>query len=277
MRHIYDAKARNKDVQRQAVDLLNKKHILHILDVGAGLGANVRYYAPLFPCHQDWTLVEQDKHLAQEALTELCGWAEGNGWMISRAAKRIRLVKADQMIIVRVIITSFLTQPFPTELGRLDLVTANAVFDLISETQFLGFARQLAGLRVPLLATLNYTGMSIIPTEEDDLMSISLFEKHMTRRQGFGRAMGSGCAPKMISILEDLGYTVVTGQSLWQMTNHDSRMLRFLLRFIEKAVPEVLSTQAKRKRFEIWISNKRKQETKGNLTLTIHHIDLLAS
>ena len=78
---------------------------------------------------------------------------------------------------------------------------------------------EVHSFRVAILATMNYRSMRFHPQEEEDLEYVGLYERHMRRRQDFGFAMGPGCSDIMITGLEETGYEVRSGKSIWIITS----------------------------------------------------------
>jgi len=275
-RYRFDAAARCRRLQTLVVEHFVGADHLRILDVGAGLGANTQYYANILPGDQAWTLVEQDTVLAAHCVPSLAAWAVASGWESAHSAAGLTVHLPGKRVEVRVRCASLLQVERMVAQERYDLVTANAVFDLCSYEQFCAFAAPLARWRLPLLATLNYRAMAFTPQEAHNAAYIRLYERHMTRPQTFGVAMGPGCAERMQAVLAHLGYTVAQGCSVWSVTHADKAMLRFMLHFMRTAMTDMVRTPAAVARLHQWLAAQHQRVGQGLLSLRVAHVDLLA-
>lgn len=276
-RYRFDAAARCRRVQAAAVAHLTGRLRLRVLDLGAGLGANTRYYATALPCDQEWTLLEHDPTLAEQCQTALTVWAEEQGWHARRtAAHSLRIDGGDKCLEIRVVHGTVQHMGRAVSLDGVDVVTANALFDLFSVAQFRALTAQLALRRIPLLTTLNYTAMAFAPPVAEDEYFLRLYEQHMTREQAWGQAMGPQCADCMRTVLASLGYTVRHGTSVWTVAETDQAMLRAMLGFMQAAIPSVVSSAEALHAFHAWLAAKNHLIAQRRLRLRVHHVDLFA-
>jgi hypothetical protein len=275
-RYRFDAAARCRRLQRLVVNSVAGADPLHIVDVGAGLGANTRYYAHVWPGDQVWTLVEQDPVLATRCLPTLAAWAAAQGREAARSATGLTVHLPGKRVEVRVHCTSLLAMERMLAQEHCDIVTANAVFDLCSPEQFAAFVAPLARRQLPLFTTLNYRAMAFTPPAAHDAAYIRLYERHMMRPQPFGGAMGPRCAERMQAVLTHLGYTVTQGCSVWSVTPADKAMLRGLLHFMQTALTEMVRAPAAVARLHQWLAAKQQRVEQGGLRLRVAHADLFA-
>lgn len=276
-RYRFDAAARSKKLEVGVVDQFRGRSPMRILDVGAGLGANTRYYANLLHGDQEWTLVEQDTSLAGCCVSDLSGWAESNAWDYGIVPEGLEIRQRHKRIAICVVATSMFNLEGFVDLSFVDLAMANAVFDLLSEEQFLSLMGLLTSYRLPILATINYRSMHFQPQEEDDFEYIGLYERHMRRHQDFGFAMGPNCSDIMIAWLQDRGYEVRSGESIWIVTSADRRMMGYMLTFMQSAISGLLATSAELAELEKWVSNKLKRADRGQVALHVEHTDVYGS
>ena len=72
LREPFDATARDRAL---AGSMALTQKPCHVLDLGAGTGANVRYLAPLLGGEQIWTLIDHDAGLLERVPEILRKWA----------------------------------------------------------------------------------------------------------------------------------------------------------------------------------------------------------
>ncbi|MEL6594053.1 MAG: class I SAM-dependent methyltransferase, partial [Bacteroidota bacterium] len=198
-RFPFDAEGRHPVLESQMITYLQGISKPHILDVGAGYGANYRYFAPKLSGQEQWSLLEHDPIL-------------------------IEAMRQDLPDSIQYLQHSLLDIPGAIDPDDLDLVMANAVFDLFSRDQFYGFAERLAAANTPLYLSLNYTGMGFVPENKYDEEMIAHYEAHMQRPQDFGTAMGADGPRQMKEILTELDYQVQMAPSYWHIGAENERM-----------------------------------------------------
>jgi hypothetical protein len=275
-RYRLDAEARNKRVEHAVLEAFQRFPTLCVLDVGSGLGANARYYSRLFSSNQEWILVEKSKILSLRAISSLRFWAEANEWMTEELSEGLQIWLPEKEVRIKSINASFFHLSEIVDLSRINLVTANAVMDLISEDQFVTFAENLISYRIPLLATMNYESMYFEPEEEEDVEFIALYERHMKRSQEFGSALGPDSTRQIIDFSVKRGFPVIHGQSTWKIEYGDLKMMRFLFRFIHQALSENIRSKGERIRMEAWFRRKWQQVKSHKLKMVVEHSDIFA-
>lgn len=261
-----------------------------IIDVGAGLGANVRHIAPTLDGPQRWWLLDNDPALLARAPGALTAWASEAGWDAEPSADGVILTRDQPPGELQVTMArgSLMTLAQHAPLETTGLVTANAVFDLLSEAQFADFVAQLRPSRTALWATLNVTGMALSDADEpapegaspdeSDRWVVERYSAHMRRpRAGGDRAMGDHCELTMTRTLRAAGYQVAVRPSPWHIGPEasDTAMMTFMLNFIAGAVPQVCAAE-ERPRFERWLERRRRDAARHKLKLRVDHVDILA-
>lgn len=242
LRKEFDNQARNKCIEKCA--LQHFTHPIHIMDIGTGTGNNVFYYKDRFP-QSSWTLVDSDPQLLD----------------VCRASLHENIQKIQQCSILEL-----------NTFTGIDLITANAIFDLFSPTQFTDFAKKISG--VSLLATLNYQSMNFAPQTSQDMEYIEMYNKHMKRQQHFGYAMGNECTQKITDVfLNELCYNVHLGKSDWIIDSSHPEMAKHILQFMFHALSEMTSDTAT---LQNWVKDKQEMFRQKSLTLRISHSDLFA-
>lgn len=185
-----------------------------VLDLGCGAGSNLRGTYQHLPQHQDWTLVDYDPALLVAARAELSQWADsatpdGDTLLLRKGAAELRVqsVQADLTTDLESVLA---IQP--------DLVTAAALFDLVSESWLASFTEALSAARLPLYTVLTYDGVQQWqPAHSLDDTVVAGFNAHQRTDKGFGAAAGPRAINVLTSSLRTAGYAITTGASPWQL------------------------------------------------------------
>ena len=215
LREPVDHRSRNKRVADAVRAYFSGRSELAVVDLGAGTGSNLRATAPLLPPAQHWTVIDHDAALLEEI--------EPTSSTIGINREQIDLA-AD------------LAQAFCLS-APCALVTASALFDLVSAPwleQFVGF---VASRRLPLYVSLIYTGVERwLPLHGLDPDVLAAFLRDQRRDKGFGPALGPDAWNWLVTLLEARGYQIVMGPSDWQLTTADGQLIRALAHSIADAV-----------------------------------------
>ncbi|MBR8838400.1 MAG: hypothetical protein DSM106950_31455 [Stigonema ocellatum SAG 48.90 = DSM 106950] len=273
LRIPYDAKGRNSIVEASCQEYLKQRKQLKIVDLGAGTGANCRYYLSKISQNQEWFLVEQNQELLEIAFDRLMVWAEENRYDSQLQNSILVLNNQVYKITIHRIIGSILDLENLIDLNTFDLAVANAVFDLFSENQFQTLLKCLKKYQLPLLSTLNYTGTNFIPQTEEDSNFIKYYDQHMQRLQDFGRGMGLDCGSSMWEAMKGIGMKVLQGESPWEISSDDPVFLQLLLGFMEESIPEILSEATLRDQLNTWLLKKQHMISQNQLSCNIAHQD----
>jgi SAM-dependent methyltransferase len=112
------------------------------------------------------------------------------------------------------------------DLGDLDaapldgatLVTASALFDLVSRAWAERLADRLARRGLGLYAALSYDGeMTWSPRREGDAEAAAAFNAHQRSDKGFGPAMGPEAGPLLAQMFRERGYEASLAPSPWRL------------------------------------------------------------
>ncbi len=276
LRIPYDSKARNLNVEASCQQYLKNHKRLKIVDLGAGTGANCRYYLSKISQEQEWFLVEHNPELLEIAFSRLESWALKNGY--KSKSQNLRLVLENQVhkVTIHGTVGSILELDKLIDLETLDLAVANAVFDLFSEEQFQTVLECLKNYQLSFLTTINYTGMSFIPQTDEDLCFISYYHQHMQRHQHFGRGMGPNCGSKMWEAMKRLGMKRLKGESMWKISSSDPVFINLLLGFMEESIPEILEEANLQHQLHSWLAKKQQMITQNYLNCYVAHQDFFA-
>ncbi len=193
---------------------------LRVVDLGCGTGSNLRGTSPLFDCPQQWTLVDHDPVLLAVARSRL--------GEIGRSSVDVSFREAD-----------ISTAALADLLEGADLVTAAALFDLMSVATIDALAGVVARRRQALFTVLTYDGnASWLPEHPADSAMRAAFNTHQRRDKGFGPAAGPGATDALASAFIKHGYSVQRGSSPWVLDSRFERLRRELDRGFAAAVLE---------------------------------------
>lgn len=148
------------------------------------------------------------------------------------------------------------------------LVTASALFDLVSADWLDRLVARVVALRLPVYAALNYDGlMTWAPDLPQDAAVVAAFNRHQGGDKGFGPALGPGAVAHLAGRLRAAGYVVTEADSPWQLGPEQAALQVELLAGIAQAAGEAGFAGAERWR-EVRVAMKAE--------CRIGHRDLLA-
>jgi hypothetical protein len=247
LREPVDHASRSASVQAAMLDYLRQRHGadlpgLRLLDLGSGSGSNMRALVPLFGDKQEWTLVDHDQALLDASRQLTAQWADE---ILSEQSDGLQVRKAYKTVLIRWLradlnkdIERVLLEPKP------DMVTAAALFDLISPAWI---ARFCGALKTPFYTVLTYDGRSAwLPTHEADEDLLTAFHAHQMTDKGFGAAAGPQAAAVLAQCLQTEQFTVVRGDSAWQLRSQHRALLDLLHQGMVEAVAQTGRVSAAR-------------------------------
>lgn len=225
LRESADHRARNKDVLDACAAHLATRDPVRVVDLGCGLGSNLRALAPHLPPRQSWRLADHDPVLLAAARERLIRWADkiddsnGDAVRLGRGALTIdvEFVQID------------LARSFDHVLRDADLVTAAALFDLVSPSWMQRFVAQVAQRRASFYTVLTYDGEETwSPPDPRDADMLVAFHAHQARDKGFGPAAGPRATALLARLFEEQGYGLASGKSPWRLTQADRPLIATL-------------------------------------------------
>lgn len=273
-RFRFDSQARNKNVEQICINYFQDDPVLNIVDIGSGTGSNGLYLMERFPQNQHWTFVELNPALANASIENIYSFAQEKAYEIEIGKEHLLLQKGQQKIQIRIITESFLEIENHVDLKQTDLLTANAVFDLLTESMLLTLLQKLWHNRVALLSTINYDGMAFWPASKADQIYIQLYEAHMQRPQAFGQALGPETMPCLIKICEAHKKLFTAGESNWQIAEIDITMHQLLLDYLKEGILEVIETDQSKKDFLLWFQIRQNLARRHALQQMVFHQDI---
>ena len=267
LREPADHCARNRELLGVLQSAFAGREAVTVVDLGCGAGSNLRATAPhLPPPRQQWRLVDHDPALLAAARQRLTAWAD----VAEAGSDDLRLLKTGRELTV-----SFrqvdLAADFEAALGsNPDLVTAAALFDLVSAPWIERFARAVASRRAAFYTALTYDGLETWnPLHAADADMLAAFHAHQARDKGFGASAGPGSTAALAKAFVALGYEVRTGASPWRLGAGEGALVRELARGAAEAVRE--TGQVPEEHIAAWLEARL-----SGAACTIGHTDLLA-
>jgi SAM-dependent methyltransferase len=215
LREPADHAARSPHVLAAVVNAFTGAGHMSIVDLGCGTGSNLRGTALALPAlHQSWTLVDHDPALLEAARAALLAWAdEGN-----ERGEELHLRKGDREILVDTRVADLASDLDRVLDWQPDLITAAALFDLVSADWIARFAASCARRRLSFYTVLTYDGREIWePAHPLDAAVNAAFHADQTRDKGFGPAAGPGAARALREAFAAQGYRLTTGDSPWRL------------------------------------------------------------
>ncbi len=216
LREPADIKARNQPLALKALEWLERIPGAIVVDLGSGTGSTLRAIASLGSDNDKlWRLVDHDGDLLDEA--------------VRRHAKDFQVEdhQSDLAIIEEL--------PF----GGARLVTASALFDLVSADFVNKLAQRLTEKKIGVYAALNYDGAtSWNPPHSSDADILAAFNQDQRRDKGLGPALGPDAATYLQTVFAQAGYQIFIESSPWLLTKNDAELVKELINGIASAVSE---------------------------------------
>jgi len=265
LREPADHRARNAALRESVCGTFSGREHVTIVDLACGTGSNLRGLAPYLPQSQHWRLVDHNARLLSAARRTLYAWADGvvqeDPLILRKGARRLEVAFDERDLAA--FDSAALVQ-------GADLVTTAAFFDLASKEWILRFCGKLAERRLPLYATLTYSGEEKwSPPHAADAAMLNAFRRHQMRDKGFGPAAGPHAVAILQQALEAHGYATATAASPWRLKVSDQELTQALADGSARAVEETTLVDAST--IECWRQARRK--TTG---CVIGHVDLFA-
>jgi SAM-dependent methyltransferase len=253
LREPADHRARAGALVRLLSDYFSSLPLLHILDLGAGTGSNLRFLAPRLSQPQRWTLIDHDPGLLERVRPPA-----------DRPDVQWRSLCADLSLW-----RDCVSLPAP------DLVTASALIDLVSQNWAESLAEGCRALGAAVYIALSYDG-EVRWSQPDplDAQVRTAVNAHQERDKGLGSALGPRATSVLASQLRDRGYRVRTDASPWNL-GADSAALAGLLvtGWVDAACEQDPGSCAL---YQMWGERRQADLAAGRTRVHVGHWDLLA-
>ena len=274
LREPFDAAARSATLVAEL-----KRHVaagtshapLHIVDLGAGAGSNLRYLAPLLGGAQRWRLVDHDPLLLDAALARTHAWSAARGADVLRNGSRLEIRAAGFSCDVECARADL--EDLALDLPAGGLVTAAALLDLVSHDWLEALARRCRAARAAVLLALTYDGRTTPkPGEPEDPVVLAMFNRHQLFDKGFGPALGLRAPGAAETAFEAHGYELRVATSDWVIEPKDHALQLALLDGWLSAALEIAPES--RLALTSWHQRRRAHVLAGRSELRVGHVDL---
>ncbi len=201
---------------------------IEVVDLGCGLGANLRWLAPRIGVAQRWTVVDHDPALLAWAQPDSARVNGDDGWWPRVAPggsgdSRSDVGSAD--LQWRGLIADLARRPLASLPGlpaTVDLLTASALLDLVSDDWLAATIAAAEAWGADLLFALTADRrIDWSPADPDDAAVQALFAAHQRRDKGFGPALGADAAEAAVRRLTAAGWRCRHAPSDWQVPGGD--------------------------------------------------------
>jgi hypothetical protein len=254
LREHYDARARNPAVLEAAAASLAGHPSVTIADLACGTGSTMRALSPRLAGRQNWRLVDNDLGLLARASA---GAPAGvNALPIPLDLNRDLEAALD---------------------GPVDLVTASALFDLVSDDWLGRLVVEIAARKVPLYAALTYDGrIEFDPPDSGDAPIVAAVNAHQRNDKGFGPALGPAAATTVIARLEAVGYSVIHGAADWAFGPDDREIQIEILSGWAAASREIGDRPLADADIVGWLTRRNDAVASRRSSIRVGHIDVFA-
>ncbi len=255
LREPADHGAVNAQVRAACVRAFAGRDLVRIVDLGCGTGSNLRSLAPALSSRQHWTLVDYDNRLLEVA--------QRRGAELASACDRLDVAYRQADLSTGAI----------TELiAGADLVTASALFDLVSVAVIERLAVDIAKVRSAFYTVLTYDGIAaFLPEHPADTAMREAFNTHQQSDKGFGPAAGPAATDALAAAFERHGYVIRRGRSPWVLDRSQSALRNELEQGWATAVRETGLVPSSA--INGWLTHRK---TAASAVSIIGHEDLLA-
>jgi hypothetical protein len=256
LREPADHRARDAGLLDRLAAWAAPRESLAIVDLGSGAGSNARAMIPRLGGVQHWRFIDHDAALLKVAREKTTAFAGSQINAFSFKTEQRDFLDGVETLLAQ----------------DCDLVTAAALFDLVSK-QWLGdFVAALAARKLPLYTVLIYNGaMEWQPPHPLDEPLRASFNAHQRTDKGFGPSAGPDAGPYLAAQLADAGYEVTTALSPWRLGPQDHVLLAANAAGVATAAREM--GDIPEAEIDRWLDFRR-LEREGSCV--IGHVDVLA-
>jgi hypothetical protein len=275
LREPADVAARSVPLTRAIADSFAREEEVHVLDLAAGTGSNVRYLADHLPARQSWLLLDNNSALLAQVPIRMSSWGAARGYEPTsvRGGLVLRGDRRTCHLATRLLDLAALDDD-GIFAGRA-LVTASALLDLVSESWLRVLAARCRETGAAVLFALTYDGaIRCAPEEPEDEMVRELVNRHQRTDKGFGAALGPDAAGLTERCFAGLGYRVRREQSDWELSPDAMELHRQLIGGWAQAAAATAPAQAASIRG--WRARRLTHVESLQSRLTVGHEDLAA-
>jgi len=261
LREPVDHRSRSKELVLLLANYWMKQKGRRILDLGSGMGSNLRYLSPyLGNKSQHWTLLDHDSSLLE---------------MIEKPIQK------------HLTISPFLGDLREDGLQLIrdhDLVTGSALLDLTSRGWLDKLTEKCAKQSCPVYFSLSYTGevsWHSTTNKEGDVESLehhsricNIFNRHQLRDKGTGPALGPSAVSRLNQLFKSKGYVTKCYSSPWVLDYEDRELKKLLIQgWMHSALEECPEES---EMINSWAHSSLRLACSSNSILRVSHLDFLA-
>jgi hypothetical protein len=257
LREPADAAARAGELVGEVRPHLPSGTPVVIHDLGCGTGSMVRWLAPQLAGQQQWVLYDRDEDLLADAATSP-SVASADGLKVTIQTRQRDITRLE-----------------PGDLDGASLITASALLDMFNADELDRFVATCAGAGCPVLITISIVGrVELSPSSPIDQQVTEAFNAHQRRAVGGHHLLGPDAVAAAASAFTHLGFNVVVRPSPWLLGPDQSALAAgWFTGWIGAACEqEPQLTDA----LEGYAADRLRAAQSGQLTVTVHHQDLLA-
>jgi hypothetical protein len=168
-----------------------------------------------------------------------------------------------------------ITRLGPEELAGADLITASALLDMMTSEELERLLVSCAGAGCPVLIALTVTGdVDLSPADPFDRCVADAFNAHQRRTTGTRRLLGPDAVGAAVEGFTLLGFDVLLRESPWLLGPDrgalSSTWFDGWLSAACEQQPELRATA------DSYARRRLAEAAAGRLSVTVHHLDLLA-
>jgi SAM-dependent methyltransferase len=235
LREPADHAAVNPEVRAALAARFAGQDSINVVDLGCGAGSNLRGTWSALPANQHWTLVDYDPKLLAAARKRLAEWADS----ATPKGDDLHLTKGGKTLTVKFREADLSTGDFAAVTAGADLVTAAALFDLVSIQGIEKLAETITAQGTAFYTVLTYDGHTRwSPPHRSDATMRDTFNAHQKTDKGFGTAAGPGGTSALAKAFYARNYRVLRGTSPWIVDQRYGRLRQELDSGFANAVRE---------------------------------------
>ncbi|HEX3815552.1 MAG TPA: class I SAM-dependent methyltransferase [Mycobacteriales bacterium] len=257
LREPADAAARAPELVEQVRRCLPRAGRAVMHDLGCGTGSMGRWLAPQLSGPQHWIMYDRDAELLELAAADLtCVAADGAGVTVETRQRDITRLDSG-------------------ELADASLITASALLDMMTAEELDRFVTTCAEAGCPVLVTISVIGrIDLTPADPLDERIADAFNAHQRRTVNGRRLLGPDAVDAAVDAFARLGAEVLVRPSPWRLgAAHAVLAAEWLTGWLGAACeqrPELGAAAS-------YIRRRHTEVKAGQLGVTVHHHDLLAT
>ena len=267
LRESVDHRSRDAGLLAKLSSYFQGRPEVRVVDLGAGLGSNLRGTYAALPARQHWLLVDYDAQLLAAAIDTITGWADSG----RPTTSGVEAMKNGRSLHVELRRLDLAADPAGWARPAPDLVTAAALFDLVSEEWIGRFVAAVTRAKVPFYTVLTHDAETTwSPPHPADVRMRAAFESHFGRDKGFGPSAGGRATKLLADQLARAGYEVMRVSSPWKLGASDRDLIGALVDGWAEAVRETRAVPEST--INEWVVARKAADG----ACTVGHEDLLA-